>query len=183
MFSESDPMSGQRAVTKRSAQFTAMVLRTSAAVYLLFAPPGIGAFAGDRGEDRPTLPTVQSPLCRSHIRQEGLRHRIVTGHKACTSTHALLVLGQEAFDLPDPGGRPRFPIDMDRRSWPLAEALLNDRPPQVRAEVRRWRTAILASTGKVPLSGRHHERRFTCGASRRDNPSLSLHDLFCTWII
>ena len=176
-------MFGRSAVTKRSAVRAAMVLRGSAVVYLLFASLGIEASAGDGGEDRPPPPTVQSPLYRSHVRQEGLSRRFVRGHKTCIPSGLLLALGQEASDSPDPDCQTRAPIAMSRSSWPRTEAIVDEHPPQVRAEVRRWRTAILASGGKVPLSGGHHEGRFTCGASRRDHPSLSLHDLFCTWVI
>jgi len=155
MFSESDPMSGQPVVTRRSAQFAAMVLRISVAVYLLLASPEIEAAGGDRGEDRPALPAIQSYSCRSHV----TRHR------------------------PDTQRRTDSSSELNRPSQPLTEALRDDRPPQVRVEVRRWRTAILASGGKAPLVARLLQRRFVCGASRRDDPSHSLHELFCTWVI
>ena len=73
--------------------------------------------------------------------------------------------------------------ELNRPSQPLTEALRDDRPPQVRVEVRRWRTAILVSGGKAPLVARLQQRRLECGASRRDDPSHSLHELFCTWVI
>ena len=183
MFSDSDPLSGQPTVTEPSAQLAAMVLRISAVVYLLLASPGIGAATGDRGEDRLALPAVQSQLCRSQATRARHLPRIVTVHKACTPAKASLSLRLEALDRPDAGCRTSSPIVFSRTSPPLTEALHDDRPPQVRVEVRRWRTAILASGGRAPLSGRLQERQSVSGASRRDDPSHSLHELFCTWVI
>ena len=183
MFSESDPMSAQPAVTKRSAQHSAMVLRISAAAYLLLASPGIGAATGDRVEERPALPAVQSPLCRSPVTREGHLSRIVTGHKARRPANASLDLRQEASDRPDAHGRASSPIVFSSTSRPLTEALRNDRPPQGRVEVRTWRTVSLTSSGRAPLAGRLRERRSVCGASWRDDPSHSLHELNCTWVI
>ena len=75
------------------------------------------------------------------------------------------------------------PILSNRTSRPPTEGLREDRPTQVRVDVRRCRTAIFADVGKLPLGGRRPNRRSLCGASSVRCPSPSVHELFCTWII
>jgi len=75
------------------------------------------------------------------------------------------------------------PILSNRTSRPPTEGLREDRPTQVRVDVRRWRTAILADGGRALIGGRRPNRRSLCGASSVPCPSPSLHQLFCTWII
>jgi len=176
-------MCGQPAVTKRSAQLAAMLLRISAAVCFLLASPGIGAATGDRGENRPALPTVQSLGCRSHRTRERHVPRTVTGPKAGTPAKAALGLRLEALDRPEAHGGTNSPLVFTRTSPPLTEAIRDDRPPPVRVEVRRWRTALLASGGKAPLVGRPQPRRSGYGAARADVPAHALLELYCTWVI
>lgn len=156
-FSGNTCMCRRPVAAKRPISPVAMVLRASVAAYLLLTSTQVGAAIWKHGEDRPAVPAVQTRLCR--------------------------YLRQEASEPPDSHRGPRSPFVFGGPSRPFTEALRDDRPPQVRVEVRRWRTANLASGGKAPLSARLYERRSGCGASRPVDPSHSLHELFCTWVI
>lgn len=89
----------------------------------------------------------------------------------------------KSFVPPGAAGGTSLPSLSNQGSTPLTEGLREDRPTQVRVDVRRWRMVILASGGKASRCGQLPNRRSTCRAPRLAFPSLSLQQMFCTWVI
>lgn len=80
-------------------------------------------------------------------------------------------------------GGTSLPSLSNRGSTPLTEGLREDRPTQVRVDVRRWRVLVLARSGKASRCGQLPNRRSTCRVPRLAFPPLSPQQMFCTWVI
>lgn len=169
--------------TRRAILPVAMVLRTSVAAYLLLTSTQLGAAVSDQEAGQAVSPVAGSESRRSAVRRESPFRWIVIVHRSDTPPDGVSALGGKPSVPPGAAGGTSSPSLSHRGSTPLTEGLREDRPPQVRVGVRRWRMVILASGGKAVRCGRLPNRRSTCRAPRLAFPSLSLQERFCTWVI
>ena len=171
-------MCRRTAAAKRPIPPVAMVLRASVVAFLLLTSPHLGAAVWEHGE----APVV-SPVVRSGVRRDNSFRWIVTDHLPGTPLDGVSALGGKTSVPPGTAGGNNSPSLSNRDSTPLTEGLREDRPTQVRVDVRRWRMVIPASGGKASRCGRMPNRRSTCTAPWLAFPSLSLQEMFCTWVI
>lgn len=144
-----------------------------------------GSYLGNVGAERQAgiRRTFRTDSCRAHAPQD----EQWPWNGACfldsVAADAARCLGGNPSTSPDAAGHIGSPILSNRTSWPPTEGLCEDRPTQVRVDVRRWRTAILADGG-VGSHGSHLSyRRSHRGAFGVPCPSRSLQVMFCTWVI
>jgi hypothetical protein len=175
-------MSRQPAAITRSTLAAAMRFRMSLVICLLLVGSRLGA-DWERQEGPWIGRVFRAVSCRSSVGPGNAWTETTAFELDPMSADVVCRFRQETVTLADTAGRICPPILSNRTSRPPTEGLREDRPSQIRVDVRRWRTAILADVGKLPLGGRLPSWRSVCGASGVRCPSSSLHELFCTWII
>ena len=170
--SGSIPMSRQPAAVTRSTLTATTAFRMSLVTCLLAVGSLLG-LAGWEHQEGPVIGRVfRAP------RADPTSNREISGPLA-----AAYALDRESGDLTlrcsqnsstSHASSICSPILSNRTSRPPTEGLREDRPTQVRVDVRRWRTAILADGGRALIAGRRPNRRSL--ASSVPCPSPSLHD-------
>ena len=181
--SGSRPMSRQPAAVTRSTLAPAMTFRMGVVGCLLLVGSHLGVAGWERQEGPGIGGVFRAGSRRSNVQPGNPCPWTTAFDLPRASADVALCFHQETLTLPDTAGRICPPILSNRTSRPPAEGLREDRPAQVRVDVRRCRTTIFADVGKPPLGGRRPNRRSLCGASSVRWPSPSVHELFCTWII
>ena len=157
-------MSRQPAAVTRSTLAPAMAFRMSVVGCLLLVGSHLGVAGWERQEGPGIGGVFRAGARRSNV-QPGNQYPWTTAfvlHRA--SEDVALRFHQETSTLPDTAARICPPILSNRTSRPPTEGLREDRPTQVRADVRRWRTAFLSDGGRVLLGGRLPNRRALGGA-------------------
>jgi hypothetical protein len=175
-------MSRQPAAVSRSILAAATAFRMSVVGCLLLAGSHLGVARWGRQEGHEIDGVFRSGSRRANVQPGNQCPRTAAFLLDRASARALR-FSQKASTSPDAASSLCRPVLLNRNSRPPTEGLREDRPTQVRVDVRRWRAAILADGGRALLGGRLPNRRTLCGASKMPCPSLSLHELFCTWVI
>jgi hypothetical protein len=175
-------MSGQTAAVTRSTLTATTAFGMSLVACLLAVGSLLGLAGWEHQEGHVIGRVFRARSCRSNVQPGNHGPWAAAYALDLASSDFTLRCSQNTSTSPDASSI-CSPILSNRTSRPPTEGLREDRPPQVRVDVRRWRTAILADGDKALLGGRSPNRRSLCGASSVPCPSPSLHELFCTWII